>query len=235
MKKLATLLLAGAFLFFVAAPVTAVTLPTQASAANSACEGGFLGIPPWYRGLTEGSDCTIMSPKDLATSKGVSEQDALTTFIWTVVLNGIQIALTLGSYLAIFFIIYGGFLFMTGGSNPSQVEKGRKAVLNAIVGLVILLGAIAITNFIFSLIGSVDTKAANADTLLLANALNLVYFIAGTISVIVIIIGGIMFATSAGDAGKVTRSKNMLTYAIVGLVIILVAFAITNFVTGRFG
>ena len=43
-----------------------------------------------------------------------------------------------------------------------------------------------------------------------------------------------MYVTSTGDAGRVTKAKNLLTYAIVGLIIILSAFAITNFVIGRF-
>jgi len=69
---------------------------------------------------------------------------------------------------------------------------------------------------------------------LLANGLNLVYFLAGTVAVIVIIIAGIMYVSSSGDAGRVTKAKNLLTYSIVGLVIILIAFVVTNFVIGRF-
>jgi len=69
---------------------------------------------------------------------------------------------------------------------------------------------------------------------LLTNGLNLVYFLAGTISVIVIIIAGIMYASSSGDAGRITKAKNLLTYSVVGLIIVLVAFIVTNFVIGRF-
>lgn len=69
---------------------------------------------------------------------------------------------------------------------------------------------------------------------LFGNALNLTYFIAGAVSVIVIIIAGIMYISSSGDAGRVAKAKNLLTYAIVGLVIVLSAFVITNFVIGRF-
>jgi hypothetical protein len=69
---------------------------------------------------------------------------------------------------------------------------------------------------------------------LLTNGLNLMYFLAGTVAVIVIIIGGIMYASSSGDAGRITKAKNLLTYSIVGFIIVLVAFTITAFVTGRF-
>lgn len=69
---------------------------------------------------------------------------------------------------------------------------------------------------------------------LLANALNLTYFIAGAVAVIVIIAAGIFYVISSGDPGRITKAKNLLTYAIVGLIIVVSAFVITNFVIGRF-
>lgn len=69
---------------------------------------------------------------------------------------------------------------------------------------------------------------------LLQNILNPVYFWAGAIAVIVIIIGGFMYVTSSGDASRVTRAKNAIIAACLGLIIILTAFVITNFVIGRF-
>lgn len=69
---------------------------------------------------------------------------------------------------------------------------------------------------------------------LLTNGLNLTYFIAGTVAVIVIIFSGILYVSSSGDTGRVTKAKNLLTYSVVGLIIVLVAFTITNFVIGRF-
>jgi len=68
----------------------------------------------------------------------------------------------------------------------------------------------------------------------LQNGLNIAYFLAGTIAVIVIIIGGIMYATSAGNAGSVTKAKNMILYSVVGLVIVIIAWAITNFIITTF-
>lgn len=81
--------------------------------------------------------------------------------------------------------------------------------------------------------GQVGIPTTSGDTLL-ANGLNLVYFLAGAICVIMIIIGGIYYVVSVGDPGRVTKGKNLLLYAVVGLVIIVSAFAITNFVIGRF-
>lgn len=233
MKKFLTIIFTSVFIFFVAAPVATTTLSPSVSAASSGCDTSFLGIPPWYRGLTTGSgaNCTVISPNDPSVG-------GLQNFIWRIVLNGIQMALVISAYIAIFFILYGGFLYITGGGNAAQIEKGRKSIFNAVIGLVIAMGSIAITNFIFTIIGNASTTPNGIPTLtgeqLLRNGLNITYFAAGTVAVIVIIIAGINYVTSTGDAGKVTKAKNMLTYAVVGLIIVLVAFAITNFVIGRF-
>jgi len=81
--------------------------------------------------------------------------------------------------------------------------------------------------------GSVGIPTTEGDVLI-KNALNLTYFIAGIIAVIVIIVAGIMYTTSSGDTGRVSKAKNLLTYAIVGLIVVLLAFVITNIVIGAF-
>lgn len=62
---------------------------------------------------------------------------------------------------------------------------------------------------------------------------NVVLGVLGVVAVLVIIIGGIMYVTSTGDASMITRAKNMIQYAIIGLIISLLAWAIVNFVVGN--
>lgn len=59
---------------------------------------------------------------------------------------------------------------------------------------------------------------------------NTILYIVGIVAVIMLIIGGIRYVTSGGDAKKVTDAKNTVLYAIIGLVIAFLAFAIVNFV-----
>ena len=59
---------------------------------------------------------------------------------------------------------------------------------------------------------------------------NVLLFIVGAAAVIVIVIGGIRFTTSAGDAAAVESGRKMIMYAAIGLVVAILAFAITNFV-----
>jgi hypothetical protein len=68
----------------------------------------------------------------------------------------------------------------------------------------------------------------------LTNTLDIVYFLAGTIAVIVIIIAGVTYTTSGGNAASVAKAKTMLIYGLVGVVVVALAFTITQFVIGRF-
>jgi len=77
--------------------------------------------------------------------------------------------------------------------------------------------------------GGVNIPTRTA-TEILADALNLVYFLAGIVAIIVIIISGYTFATSNHDPAKITQAKNTILYAVVGLIVVVAAFFITQFV-----
>lgn len=59
---------------------------------------------------------------------------------------------------------------------------------------------------------------------------NTILYIVGIVAVIMLIVGGIKYVISGGDSKKVTDAKNTVLYAIIGLVIAFLAFAIVNFV-----
>ncbi len=64
---------------------------------------------------------------------------------------------------------------------------------------------------------------------------NTLIFIVGLIAVVIIIVAGLRYVLSQGDEKAVGGAKNAMLYAIIGLVIALLAYAIVNFVLGRLG
>ncbi len=66
------------------------------------------------------------------------------------------------------------------------------------------------------------------------NVINVLLFIIGVISVIMIIIGGIKYVLSNGDSSQIKSAKDTIMYAVIGLVIALLAYAIVNFVVNAF-
>ena len=75
-------------------------------------------------------------------------------------------------------------------------------------------------------------KATDIDSVF-TTIVNVLLFIIGAISVIVIIIAGIRYTSSGGNANAVAGAKNMLLYGIVGLVVAIFAFAVVSFVVDR--
>lgn len=64
---------------------------------------------------------------------------------------------------------------------------------------------------------------------------NIALYAVGAISVIMLIWGGLRYITSGGDSKKITDAKNTILYAIIGLIIAVLAFAIINFVLNAIG
>lgn len=80
----------------------------------------------------------------------------------------------------------------------------------------------------------VDLPKLSADSAL-HTILTTVYTVAGIICVLVIIAAGFMYVTSAGNAAAVKKAKDAIFGAVIGIIIIMLAFAITAFITGRIG
>ena len=64
---------------------------------------------------------------------------------------------------------------------------------------------------------------------------NTILYLVGIVSVIMLIWGGVRYILSGGDNKKVTDAKNTILYAIIGLVIAILSFAIVNFVLNTIG
>lgn len=65
---------------------------------------------------------------------------------------------------------------------------------------------------------------------ILQTIINVTIYLIGIVSVIMIISGGYLYTTSSGNEAQVTKAKNTVTYAIVGLLVAISAYAIVNWV-----
>ncbi len=79
---------------------------------------------------------------------------------------------------------------------------------------------------------SVQSEACNGPTdiqQVFGTVADILLFLVGAISVIIIIFAGIMYVTSAGDPGKAKKAKDTILYAVVGLAVAIFAYAIVKF------
>lgn len=80
-------------------------------------------------------------------------------------------------------------------------------------------------------IGGSDSASAESTIKTIVNTL---LYLIGAVAVIMLVYGGFKYMTSGGDSAAVASAKNTVLYAVVGLVVAILAFSISNFVVGTF-
>jgi hypothetical protein len=70
---------------------------------------------------------------------------------------------------------------------------------------------------------------------IIPRAINLMLFIVGILAIIFLIFGGIRYVISGGDKTKVDAAKNTILYAIVGLIVAILGYAVVSWVIGVLG
>lgn len=67
----------------------------------------------------------------------------------------------------------------------------------------------------------------------IAGVANTLIYIAGAAAVIALIGGGLLYVTSTGDSARIKQAKETIMFAVIGIVVTLLAYAIVNFVIAR--
>ncbi len=104
----------------------------------------------------------------------------------------------------------------------------------AVLSTVLLLPAVVSAQYKVGNAPKGMAKQADANSLL-TQVINWLLGILASLSILMIVVAGIMYITSAGDEGKVESAKKWLIYAVVGLVVALLGFVIVSTVSGALG
>lgn len=81
---------------------------------------------------------------EYATATGLA-----TTDVRVVVGNVIKAFLGFLGLLVVGLFVYAGFLWMTSGGDPGKLRKAKQMIMNAVIGLIIIIASYAIVSFIF--------------------------------------------------------------------------------------
>lgn len=198
--------------------------PTIHAATEPVCNNNqeFMGIPAWYKGLLTGSgdNCNVVNPAKYA--------GGMQAFILRIIENVTDILLHLFGYLCIVYIVYGGFRILTAGGSSDRVSAGIKTIYQAAIGALIGFSAGRIIQTIRE-----ATLAAGSDssgTVLFSKLLDLAYSAAAVTAVIMIIIAGYAIITGGGSPEKIQKARKRILYAVSGLILVLLAYAITKYI-----
>jgi Type IV secretion system pilin len=161
-------------------------------------------------------------------SGGTFNTAPLIAFIGTI--NGALILLS--SAIAVAVIIYGGYKYMFS-SVPGAKGDGKEAITNGILGLVAIAIASPLVTLIQGTISGTTSLNINTGTItsFVINIINnFLIPLSSVITVFFFIVGGYYILTSNGDSSKYKKGLDVLKNALIGLIVILVSFTLTQII-----
>jgi hypothetical protein len=128
-----------------------VVLPSSVSADVAAgCDesSSFLGFPTWYRyldiGEKDGDPCAVTGPLN---EEGDLDWRSAGALVGIAV---VEILLRISTIIAVGFVMYGGFRYITSQGEPENTKSARQTIINSLIGLVVSLIATGLVAFIAS-------------------------------------------------------------------------------------
>jgi len=76
------------------------------------------------------------------------------TDLVTLIANIVKAALGLTAVLAVGFIVYGGFLYISAAGDETQIKKGKEAVIGAVIGIIVIGLAYSLVAFVIGAMGA---------------------------------------------------------------------------------
>lgn len=126
------------FSFLCGVVALGVEQPALAKDCRSDFEKPILTIPPWYHQLCD----------DTGRQVEISE---IPDDIVVLLLNIVNIAIQIGGYVAVGFVIWGGIKYVLSNGESNKTASAKTTIQNALIGLLIVLASVAIVNFIIDL------------------------------------------------------------------------------------
>ena len=136
--------------------------------------------------------------------------------------------------LAVLMIVIGAVMWIISGTT-GQTEQAKTVIKSALIGLVVVLMATTFVKEIYKVLGReadipADVKGGLSLYEILINATNLILGFIGALSILMIIVGGVMWITNQSDT-----AKKIVKAAVIGLVIALTSLVVVNAIVGLFG
>lgn len=132
------------------------------------------------------------------------------------------------------FVIVGGFLMLVSLGEEGNVQKGKMAVIYALVGLAITLLAQSIVAFVGTRFIGLSV-AADPFITFMASAVASMIIVFNSVFILMMVLAGFRMAFARGNADEFNKAKGMLIWAAIGAIIVNVARALVATVLTAFG
>ncbi len=196
----------------------------QPIGGSATAQGGTPPVQP-NSGTQSGTPASFENPIAYDTVDGV-----LASFLGAI--QGIV------AVLAVLMIVVGGIIYITSAGDQGRVDLAKKAVTSAVIGLSLALAAPAFLKEIYRIMGKNTPASAPVASKeisqIILDTLNVLLGVIGTLSILMLVVGGIMYMTAGGDDARADTAKKTIQYAIIGLIVALVSLVIVTQISNIF-
>lgn len=170
---------------------------------------------------------TVGSPPVFSTPFTFTNPVAFTTVndLFTRILTFLRTVIVL---LALIFLVIGGFLYITSAGDEGKAETGKKCVLGALIGLALGIAAPTFLKELYAILGTGGAPTASSLLQIASNILSFLLTIIGILTLIMLVIGGIMYLTAAGDEDRIDRGKKLVKYSLIGITLALASLVLVR-------
>lgn len=132
--------------------------------------------------------------------------------------------------LAVVFMVIGGILYITSAGDEKRMTTAKGAIIASMIGLAIAVAAPSLLREVYEIVGGTWNGPAAPKSLsdIVLKTLDLLLSLVGILAMIMLVVGGIMYITAAGDESRTDTAKKIVTYAIIGLIVAITSLIIVN-------
>jgi hypothetical protein len=114
------------------------------------CGGSFFGLVPWYHYLSSGpngdiQNCSVVNFTFIQAGKSSD--------IPLVLLAVVDDLLHIAGLVAVAFVLYGGFQYVSSQGQPEKTARAQNTVIDALIGLAVAIVAISAVSFLGNKLG----------------------------------------------------------------------------------
>ncbi|MBN1258531.1 hypothetical protein JXA05_02120 [Candidatus Peregrinibacteria bacterium] len=129
--------------------------------------------------------------------------------------------------LAVFFVVLGALFYVASAGNQERVDQGKQMIFGSLIAIVIvMLSGVLIRLLHKPAAGSTGALADVPNVI--SNATNILIGIIGSFTILMLAYASFLYLTGRGEPDKIEKAHNAFRYAVYGLVVGVLAYAIAN-------
>jgi hypothetical protein len=128
---------------------------------------------------------------------------------------------------AIFFIVLGAIFYISSAGNEERIEEGKEMMIGSLIAIVIVMLSGVLIRLLHHPAENTSGMLSEVP-LVIGNASNILISLIGAFSFLMLAYASILYLTGKGEKDNITKAHRAFSHAIYGLIIGLLAYAITN-------